>query len=444
MRKTSVFLLIMMLATLLLQACAAPTPQVIEKVVTKEVVKEVVKERPKLQVWVDHSFYSKGTDALFKSQVFEWAQQAGVDIEYQQAEPTVMTPRIDAALESKSLPDMLYSADERIVKIRRAGQLLPIDDLVADLDQRMGGFLPNSLAGVTYEGKTYGIPQVMLAEMLYVRKDLLEAAGMEFPKTWDEAFALAQKAHNPPTVWGTGMQVGPSFDAEHQITSLLWAYGGSIWSEDGSIALDSPATREVLAMIKKYWDAGLWPGDAVTGDDAYNNKLYQTGKAAWIYNTGSVAKWLAQNDKELYDNTVFGPPPAGPKGRFANGITESIVVPNTGKNIELVKDLIRYLNDEERYKAIITEMSGFRVPVYQDLKSMDMWKGPTMTPLIESAEFTYPVGWPGPVADAALQESSEKLMTAMVGRVLVDGWTADQAIAEAVQKLEQMQARAAQ
>ncbi len=149
MRKTSVFLLIMMLATLLLQACAAPTPQVIEKVVTKEVekevvvtqevvkevakevvvtkevVKEVVKERPKLQVWVDHSFFSKGTDALFKSQVLEWALQAGVDVEYQQAEPSVMTPRIDAALESKSLPDMLYSADERIVKIRRAGQLLP-------------------------------------------------------------------------------------------------------------------------------------------------------------------------------------------------------------------------------------------------------------------------------------------------------------------------------
>lgn len=445
-------------ATLLLISCAAPTPQVVEKqvvitkevpkevvstvIATREVVKEVPQARPKLRVWIDHDFYSKGTNALFKAQVLEWAQQKGVDIEYQQAEPTVMTPRTDAALESKTLPDLIYMADDRAAKVRRAGQALDVTDFVAELNKTMGGYLPSALAGVTVNGKQYGIPMALVSEEFYVRKDILDKTGLKYPETWDDAFALARKANNPPTLWGTGHQVGPSDDTEHHVMDMIWGYGGSVWSPDGkTIVLDSPATRQVLTILKSYWDEGLWPKDAVTGDNAWNNTLYQTKKVAWIYNTGSVVAWMRTNDPDLLKNTVLGPPPAGPKGRFGFGIGEPIVIPSYGKNIALVKDLIRYLCAQPQYEAVMQEMSGFRAPVFKDSAQMAMWKDPTNKTIMDVAAYTYPPGYPGPITNAALQTHGELVLAKMVGRVLADNWTPDRAIAEAVQKIQQIQAR---
>jgi len=462
-KRFGIVVVLAAVATLLLISCAAPTPQVVEKTVvvqqtriveTTKVVEQtkVVQQtvvvpgtpvaRPKLRVWVDHDFYSTATNALFKAQVLTWAQQKGVDIEYQQAEPSVMTPRTDAALESKTLPDLIYMADDRAAKVRRAGQALDVTDFVAELNKNMGGFLPNSLAGVTVDGKQYGIPMMMVSEEFYVRKDLLEKSGMKYPETWEDAFALAQKVNNPPAVWGSGMQVGPSDDTEHHVMDMIWGYGGSVFAADGkTIVLDSPATRQVLTLLKSNWDKGLSPQDAVTGDNAWNNTAYQTKKVAWIFNTGSVVAWMKTNDPDLLKNTVLGLPPAGPKGLFSFVIGEPIVIPNYGKNIELVKDLIRYLCAQPQYEAVVQEMSGFRAPVYKDNAKMAMWKDPSNKTILDIAPYTYPPGYPGPITNAALQTHGELVLAKMVGRVLADNWTPDRAIAEAVQKIQQIQAR---
>ncbi len=455
--KTFVWFALIALA-LILVACAAPTPVIVSQTVavpqtvvvaqtvavpqTVTVRQTVVvpATRPKLVIWIDHDFYSSGTNALFKAQVFQWAQLKGVDIEYQQAEPTVMTPRTDAALESKTLPDMIYMADDRAAKVRRAGQALDVTDFVAELNKNMGGFMPNALAGVTVNGRQYGIPMDIVSEEMYVRKDLLAKTGAKFPDTWEEAFAFAQKANNPPTIWGSGMQVGPSDDTEHHIMDMIWGYGGSVFATDGkTIALDSAATRQVLALLKSNWDLGIEPQDAVTGDNSWNNTAYQTRKVAWILNTGSVVSWLKTNDADLWNNTQLGLVPAGPKGRFNFGIGEPIVIPNYGKNIELVKDLVRYLSDKPQYEAVMQEMSGFRAPVYKDNANMAMWKDPAYKNIMDIAPYTYPPGYPGPITNASLQTAGQFVLAKMVGRVLVDKWTADQAIAEAVQKIKQIQ-----
>ena len=143
-RKLIVPLVLLMMASLILTACPAPTTQVIvetkevikevpkEVVVTKEVVKEVEKERPKLTMWVDHFFFSDATNAMFKAQALQCAQEAGFDLEYVQDSPDVMLPRESAALESKSLPDVLYTDVAHISPVVNAGQATDLSEIVTD------------------------------------------------------------------------------------------------------------------------------------------------------------------------------------------------------------------------------------------------------------------------------------------------------------------------
>ncbi len=59
----------------------------------------------------------------------------------------VMLPRENAALESKTLPDVLYSDVSSYVKVRRAGEVLDVGDVVTELNKTMGGYTPGLRGG---------------------------------------------------------------------------------------------------------------------------------------------------------------------------------------------------------------------------------------------------------------------------------------------------------
>ena len=365
--KMIVSFALLMVAGLILTSCAAPTPQVVRETVvvagTPQVVErtvvvpgatQVVQQtvvvpgtpvaRPKLKMWVDHYFFSPASDGLWKAQALQYALQNGFDLEYLQDSPDVMLPKEDAAMESKTLPDVLYADVSTCAKVRRTGQALDVTDVVADLNKTMGGIIPGFLAAVTQpDGKQYSVPFALATEEFYVRKDLIEKAGVKYPATWEDALAVGLKVNNPPNVWGWGIQLGNNYDTENQLNAMLWGYGGSVFGKDGkTITLDSPETRQVLALIKKGWDAGIEPKDTLTGNESWNNGVYQTGKVAMIQNTGSVAKYLAANDKALLDNTILGKPPAGPKGAFISGTFVTFCIASNTKYPDLSKGIIKY------------------------------------------------------------------------------------------------------
>jgi multiple sugar transport system substrate-binding protein len=395
--------------------------------------------KPKLTMWVDMNFFSKDSEALYKSQAMDYARQMGFDLEFVQDTADVMKPRESAAIESKTLPDVLYCAVENTATIRRAGQALEVSDVVTELNKNMGGFTKGMMAAVTGDGKQWAVPYSATTEVFYSRLDVLATKGLKAPDTWEQVFSMAKTVNNPPSVWGLGMQVGSNYDTEDQMGALLWAYGSSVFGKDGkTIMLDTPGTRQVLTMIRKAWDDGLIPKDSLTWDTAGNNQAYQSGKVAFILNTGSVAKWMNQNDKDLLAKTALTAPPAGPNGRFVQAAGYNLVIPVYSKNIDLAKGLIKYLSSPAQYQAMIEIMQGFHIPAYAGLTTMKMWQDPMLKPLAEAIPFAYLPGFPGPVTDAALQAYQDKVLASMCVRVLADNWTPDKAIAEAVQKVQKI------
>lgn len=104
------------------------------------------------------------------------------------------------ALSSKAdTLDIVYASDATVLKYAKNGWLRPLDDLWAKYKEQYDlGDIPESvLDGYRYDGKLYALPHNINVMLFFYRKDLLDAAGKQPPKTMDEYVALAKEMNSP-------------------------------------------------------------------------------------------------------------------------------------------------------------------------------------------------------------------------------------------------------
>lgn len=152
---------------------------------------------------------------------------------------------ITTALENSAVPDIFESQ----VKIDwvRAKQVVALDDIIAPVKD---DFTPSVLAGHTVAGKVYGIPQAVDTQVLFYRKSLLQAAGVQPPSTVAELIDAAQKLTKGGVKGlfagndgGVGVLAGP----------LLWSVGLDYLHEDASgtytPGFDDPRAAQAVATL---------------------------------------------------------------------------------------------------------------------------------------------------------------------------------------------------
>ena len=87
-------------------------------------------------------------------------------------------------------------------------------DIVEKMQQVPGGLFDVSLNTAMHKGKAYGVPQSMSPRPLVTRLDILDAAKVDPPKTWDELIEVCKKLQKPPKLTGYGMCLGLHTDTE--------------------------------------------------------------------------------------------------------------------------------------------------------------------------------------------------------------------------------------
>jgi multiple sugar transport system substrate-binding protein len=393
--------------------------------------------KPKLTVWISTSF-TPAADDLQKKYVMDWAAAKGVDVTIVQDSSTVLAPQLNAAIESKNLPDVMsWASPDWAPKLNRLGLALDVTDIVNTMNKQGGGLYESALRAVTANGKSFAIPTYSATEVFYVRKDLLDAKGLKAPETWEDVYTVAKALTEKGKVWGYGQQLGtPSYDAEISLLSMLASYGSSPYAADGKTpALNNEGTRKVIAMIKDAWDFGSVPHDAVTWDDSGNNKAYLTKAAAMVYNTGSIVAAMRKDDPDLLKNTIVTTIPKGAKGRILLGYIYGLIIPNTTKYPDLAKDLVLYMTAVDRQGKIVEAAGTNYMPLYKDLAKQPMWSDPVNATLMSELADNNAIGYPGPATEWALEAWRTHTITEMVDKVIVDNVPVDQAIKETEDKL---------
>jgi multiple sugar transport system substrate-binding protein len=399
----------------------------------------------KLVVW-NPAALAPQVDKIMQEQCYAYAKQAGLkesEVDYSILGAGQVLPKLVASLEAGNPPDITLLGAGSVQLYRSQGHLLDVTDLVEKMQQVQGGLFPFSVSTVMHQGRAYGIPQSVSPRPLVTRMDILEAAKVAPPKTWDELVEVCKKLQKPPKLTGYGMCLGLQGDADSEVMNIIWAYGGKLVEADNkTVALHSKGTIAAVHFIADMYNKHkIIPKGSIGWDNTGNNKAYQSRQVIFVINSTSIYAHLAESDKELYDVTGLLPVPAGPASDIALVGTAEWLLFKHNPYPEVAKGLAEYWMAPENLRVMIEEGDGRWGPPYKGMYASDFWKRPVFqhwhTMLERGRQFAY--------AGITNPASSEVFTTSVVSRmmhhVLVENWEAEKAVEEAHKKAAEIYAR---
>src|SRR2546428_3235262 len=392
----------------------------------------------KLVVW-NPAALAPQVDKIMQEQCYAYAKQAGIkesEIDYQIIGGPQLVPKLVASLEAGNPPDITRLGGGYVQLYRSQGHLVEVTDLVNKMQKAQGGLFPVSMPSVMHQGKAYGVPQSVSPWPLVTRMDLLEAAKVEPPKTWEEFVEVCKKVQKPPKLTGFGLCLGLQNDTDNNAMNMIWCYGGKLVEADNkTVALHSKGTVDAVQLIADmYLKHKIIPKGAISWDATGNNKAYQSRQVIFVLNPTSIYAYLSESDKELYNVTGLLPVPAGPAGSIAEVTIGGFALFKHNPYPELAKGLAEYWMAPEHLRVTIEEGGGRWGPPYKGMYDSDFWKRPVYQHWRAMLETGRQFPYPGTTNAATGEVLSTYVIGHMLHRVLVESWEAEKAVEEADKK----------
>ena len=247
------------------------------------------------------------------------ATQTGIKIERQKVPTAQMLPKILQGASSKTLPNLLFTDNPTLQQIASTGALTPVTDYGITTD----GYYPGIVKAGTYQDKVYGIAPGVNGLALIYNKDLLAAAGVEPPKTWDELKSAAAKLTKDGK-YGLAFSAIPSEEGTWQFLPFFWSNKAELSQ------LDSPQSTQALQYVTDLVTGGSASKSVVTWNQNDVADQFVTGNAAMMVN-GSWNLARLDEQKSLHYGVVPIPvPQAGGSPSVALGGEVGAIPVTTG------------------------------------------------------------------------------------------------------------------
>lgn len=279
------------------------------------------------------------------------AQYPNVKVDYQNVPFSEAQNKFKTAAQADNAPDVLRAEVAWTPEFASLGYLLPLTGTALDTPD---SYLPTPWSSNIYEDVQYGVPQVTDAPGLLYNKDLLQKAGVEVPKTWDDIKAAA------PKLKAEGVDTLYSATGGYFTLPYIYSYGGNTVDPAAQkILINDP---ESVAGFQQALDL-IDDGAAVKPDpnDAYNQQMamFKEGKVAMIINgPWSVADIeTGKAFKDNTDNLGVATTPAGPDGSQGSPVGGHNYVVSAGtKNEAASIAFIQYMNSPESQATVSKEL----------------------------------------------------------------------------------------
>lgn len=230
----------------------------------------------------------------------QWINET-IKVEYVAVPRWESVQKFNTLLAAGDAPDLILEYDSAYRnQLYLQKQLMPLDDLIdevsVDYKQLLEEFPLLRQLGTKSDGKLYEFGRLLgyiPGGFLFIREDLLEAAGLQVPQTMEEAYEVMQQivAANPGT-YGTNLSGYNWLDVAFQNTT--WVL------EDGKMVKDWERVAAATRYKKQLFEDGLVDKDYMT--DKNGEKALQdfvqgktlmfglAGNALLVYNNYETLK----------------------------------------------------------------------------------------------------------------------------------------------------------
>ena len=228
------------------------------------------------------------------------------------------------------------------------GLLLPAKEWVSE--ETYAKFFPSFLAESVVDDVVWAVPDLASARALYYNKDILDAAGVSVPTTWEElkTVCAAIKASNPDVYpWGVDMTTD---EGQACFAYYAWNNGGGFVDADGNWTLNSAENVEAVEFIVSMVKDGLTNTDPTTETRYDLQEMFASGKVAMMIGPNQISKYCEANGGINYG--VASLPTNGDKAGASVGVMDRIMCFDNGYTAEelaAVTAVVDAFYDDEPY-----------------------------------------------------------------------------------------------
>jgi multiple sugar transport system substrate-binding protein len=224
--------------------------------------------------------------------------------------------------------DLVYMDVTWTPKFAGAGWLSPLDE--AFTKDELDALLEAPLEAGRYRGRLYRVPVRTDVGLLYVRRDLLERAGLAAPESFDDLSNAARTLQSPPEMWGYLWQGSQYEGLVCVFLEVLRGHGG-FWVDPKTldVGLDRPEAIAALDFLRRCRTAdAISPPGVTTLKEDDSRRLFQSGRAVFLRNWTYVWKLAQAPGSPVKDRVAATPmvhlagiPATGTLGGWGFGIS---------------------------------------------------------------------------------------------------------------------------
>ena len=263
---------------------------------------------------------------------------------------------VNTRISNNDAPDILnidvfadYQAD---------GLLLPAKDYISDATYAK--FYQSFLDQSVVDGTVWAVPDLASARAMYYNKDILDAAGVAVPTTWDELVAACEaiKAYNPDIYpWGVDMTTD---EGQACFSYYIWNNGGNYTDANGNWTLNSAENVEAIEFILGMVADGLTNSDPAQETRYANQDMFGAGKVAMMIGPNSIPTYLEAGGYSV-NWGVASIPTNNANGSVSQGVMDRFMTfDNDYSEAEMaaIKTFYDFFYEDTRYSDWVI-MEGF-------------------------------------------------------------------------------------
>lgn len=320
-------------------------------------------------------YYNNDPDkALVQKGLDSCATQLGITIQRETVPGDTLIAKVLQQASSKTLPDVLMLDNPDVQQIAATGALAPLNDMGLTGD----GVIQGMNDATSYQGKLYGLAPVTNTIALFYNTQMLQEAGVQPPKTWDELKAAAKKLTKPGR-YGIAFNANATYEGSWQFLPAMWTNGGD------ETDLKSPQVAEALQLWVDLVQSGSASKSVINWTQGDAKDQFAAGKAAMMVNGPWQIPALAKVPNIKWDVVTFplnkpDQTPVAPLG----GEAWTVPLNKDQAKQQKAADFVKCLNSDENELA--WAKARFTIPTKTALLDQYVKEVPSMKAFTEQVK----------------------------------------------------------